>query len=147
VLKTIEEEERGPVWQHTPQSLPSPSRQKPVTIVRPALTLLQKPQVPGLDLQRPIPVLQPNLVVPFAMNASGSASSLQTSSEPDEDREIKRLYKENKRIRKNLRDLNEQLSKEILRQRVRGPIAANPKYGYNPNEVEHQILTNDIAFV
>jgi len=24
---------------------------------------------------------------------------------------------------------------------------ANPKYGYNPNEVEHQILTNDIAFV
>ena len=118
VLKTIEQEEERPVWQHMPQSLPSPSKQKPVTIVRPALTLLQKPQVPALELQKPSPVLQPNLVVPFAMNASGS--SLQTSSEPDEDHEIKRLYQENKRIRKNLRDLNEQLSKEILRQRVRG---------------------------
>lgn len=114
MLKTIEQQEERPVWQHMPQSLPSPSKQKPVTIVRPALTLLQKPQVPSLDLlDKPTPVLQPNLVVPFAMNASGS--SLVTSSELDEEHEIKRLYQENKRIRKNLRDLNEQLSKEILR--------------------------------
>jgi hypothetical protein len=45
----------------------------------------------------------------------------------------------------NLRDFNEQLSKEILKQKVRGPSLA--KQGYTPNEIEQAILTNDIAYV